>query len=168
MGLREVKKELDVLDKKQIIELVVDLYKKNKSVREYLDFFALPNEKELFEKYKVRVYEAFHPKRGFGYKLKAGKQAIADFKKLGTSPDLLAELMLFYVETGVEFTQKYGDMDLAYYNSLESTFFAALNGLEKSDLLEQFRDRAQGICESACNIGWGLYDSLQTAFDRYY
>jgi len=62
-----LKPELLKLDKKQLIELIADLYKKNKSVQEYLDFFIKPDEDGLFEKYKMKVYEAFFPKRGFGY-----------------------------------------------------------------------------------------------------
>lgn len=39
MGLRDIKKELFKLDKKNIIELIADLYKKNKSVKEFFDFY---------------------------------------------------------------------------------------------------------------------------------
>ncbi|MCA6432179.1 MAG: hypothetical protein IM574_01110, partial [Cytophagales bacterium] len=107
MGLTDIKKELKKLDKDKLIDLVADLYKKNKSVKEFFDFYVNPDERELFNKYRDKVFEAFYPKRGYNYKLKDGKQAISDFKKLGTSSDLLADLMLFYVETGVKFTNDY-------------------------------------------------------------
>ena len=48
MGITEIKKELRKLDKEKLVELVADLYKKNKSVKELLDFFINPNEQELF------------------------------------------------------------------------------------------------------------------------
>jgi hypothetical protein len=38
MDLTELKKELKKLDKDKIIDLVTELYKKNKSVKEFLDF----------------------------------------------------------------------------------------------------------------------------------
>lgn len=116
MGLTDLKKELKKLDKDKLIDLVADLYKKNKFVKEFFDFYVNPDEKELFNKYRDKVFEAFYPKRGDNYKLKDGKQAISDFKKLGTSADSLADLMLFYVETGVIFTNDFGDIDEPFYN----------------------------------------------------
>jgi hypothetical protein len=103
-----------------------------------LDFYANPNELDIIHKYKDKVFEAFYPKRGFKLRLKEGKQAISDFKKLGPSPELLADLMLFYVETGVNFTNDYGSVDEGYYSSLESTFVASLKLMQQEILLEKF------------------------------
>jgi len=163
-----LKPELLKLDKKQLIELIADLYKKNKSVQEYLDFFIKPDEDGLFEKYKMKVYEAFFPKRGFGYSLKQGKQAISDFKKLGPSEHLVADLMLFYVETGVEFTNDFGDIDATFYSSLESTFAAALKIMKKEDVLDKFKDRAARILKDTKNTGWGFHDVLCDTFYQFY
>lgn len=69
MGLVDVKKELKKLDKNKLIELLAELYKKNKSVKEFLDFYANPNERELFEKYRDKVLEAFYPKQGYNFSL---------------------------------------------------------------------------------------------------
>ena len=81
MGLTDIKKELKKLDKNKLIDFVSELYKSHKSVKEYLDFYFNPDEKELLAKYKNRVIEAFYPKRGFGLKLNEGRKAISDFKK---------------------------------------------------------------------------------------
>src|SRR6478735_7544107 len=94
MGQADIKKTLKNLDKNQIINLIADLYKKNKSVREFFDFYVNPDEHSLFEKHCDKIHEAFYPKRGHKYSLKDGKKAISDFKKLGTSPELQAALML--------------------------------------------------------------------------
>src|SRR3954468_16679634 len=120
MGLTDIKKELKKLDKDKLIDLIADLYKKDKAVKELFDFYLNPNEEELFEKYRTKVYQAFYPKRGFGFNLKEGKKAISDFKKFNPSPKLVADLMLCYVEYGVKFTNDYGDIDENYYYSLES------------------------------------------------
>ena len=168
MGLTEIKKELKNLDKEKLLELVADLYKKNKSVKEYLDFFVSPNEKELFLKYKDKVYEAFYPKRGDRFKLSDGKKAISDFKKLDASKELLAELMLFYVETGVEFTNEYGDIDEPFYNSVESVYSNALKLMSKEKILDKFADRAKEVVADTCDIGWGFHDNLSDVYGDYY
>lgn len=168
MGLIEIKKELKKLDKDKLIDLVAELYKKNKSVKEFFDFYMNPNERELFNKYRDKVFEAFYPKRGYTYKLKEGKQAISDFKKLNPSPDLLADLMLFYVETGVMFTNEFGDIDEAFYSSLETTYATALNYMKKEHLLDLFAERARKIVSDTSGIGWGLHGYLSDVYDGFY
>ena len=162
------KKELKKLDKEQLIDLIADLYKKSKQAKEFFDFYAEPDEIALFKKYRDKVYEAFYPKRGFGFKLKEGKQAISDFKKLGTSTELIADLMLFYVETGVEFTNEYGDIDEAFYSSLEKTYLQALTLMKKENLLGKFVERATKVVRDTRNIGWGFHDELKGIHYDFY
>lgn len=168
MGLADLKKELQKLDKEKLIDLIGDLYKKNKSAKEFFDFYVSPNEDELFKKYRDKVFEAFYPKRGYGYKLKDGKQAINDFKKLGPATELLANLMLFYVESGVKFTNDFGDVNEAFYNSLTTTFVDALKIMDKENLLSKFEERVEKIVDNTSGIGWGFHDYLvQVWFDFY-
>jgi hypothetical protein len=163
-----IKTELGKLEKSALIEIISDLYKKNKSVQEYLNFYIKPDEDGLFEKYRAKVYEAFYPKRGFGYNLKQGKQSIADFKKLGPSAESLADLMLFYVETGVKFTDDFGDMNEAFYNSMESTYANALKIIYKEQLMDIFKQRSIQILEDTEDVGWGFHESLSEIFYQFY
>lgn len=157
MGLTDIKKELKKLDKDKLIDLVTDLYKKNKSVKEFFDFYVNPNERELFVKYRDKVFEAFYPKRGYNLKLKDGKQAISDFKKFGPSSELLADLILFYVETGVKFTNDFGVIDEGFYSSMATTYVAALKLMRKENLLDKFADRAGKIVSDTKGIDWGFH-----------
>jgi hypothetical protein len=168
MGLTDIKKELKKFDKDKLINIIADLYKTNKSVKEFFDFYVNPNERQLFNKYRDKVFEAFYPKRGFNYKLKDGKQAISDFKKVGPSAGLLADLMLFYVETGVKFTIDFGDIDEVFYSSMETTYVAALTLMRKENLLDKFADRAGKVVSETSDIGWGFHDYLCDAHSNFY
>jgi len=168
MGLTDIKKEFKKFDKDKLINIIADLYKTNKSVKEFFDFYVSPNERQLFNKYRDKVFEAFYPKRGLKYKLKDGKQAISDFKKLGPSADLLTDLMLFYVETGVKFTNDFGDIDEVFYSSMETTYVAALTLMRKQDLLDKFADRASKVVSDTSDIGWGFHDYLCDAHSNFY
>ena len=168
MGLTNIKKELKKLDKDKLIGLVADLYQKNKSVKEFFDFYVNPNERELFEKYRDKVFEAFYPKRGYNFKLKDAKQAISDFKKLGASLNLLADLMLFYVETGVKFTNDYGDVNQTFYKSLATTFVDSLTLMRKENLLDKFEDRVGKVVDDTSGIGWGFHDYLVQVWVDFY
>jgi hypothetical protein len=168
MGLIELKKELAQQDKNQLIGLISELYKNNKTVKEYLDYCMNPDEQLLQKKYKDQVYEAFYPKRGYNLKLSIGKKAITEFKKLKPSPPLLVDLMLYYVETGVSFTNDFGDISESFYSSLESVYRQSLELMEKEHLLEHFKDRANKICNDVVHIGWGFYDTLSHYYTEFY
>ena len=168
MGLREVKKELKKLDKKQLVDLIGDFYKKNKAAREFFNFYVNPDENELLEKYRDKVFEAFYPRSGFNYSLKKGKQAINDFKKLGISSHLLADLILFYVETGVDFTNDFGDIDEPFYTSMAKTYDAALELMDKEGILEEFMERAEKVVTESGEIGWGFSDVTSQIYSDYY
>jgi hypothetical protein len=168
MGITDLKKELKKLDKENLIDIIADLYKKNKSVKEFLDFFVNPNEQELFLKYKEKVYEAFYPKRGDRFKISEGKKAISDFKKLEASNELVSELMLFYAETGVEFTNDYGDINESFYNSVVSVYSNALKLMKKENILDKFADRAKKILDDTSGIGWGFHDELGNEYYSFY
>ncbi len=165
MGLKEVKSELNKLDKDALIKHISELYKKFKPVKEYLDFYINPDEKKLLEKYKDKVTQGFFPKRGDNIKLSISRKAINDFKKLGVSQEYLADLLLHFVECGVELTNTYGDINENFYTSVGNTYDKALQIIDNNGLLEKFKARALKIINDTENVGWGFHDYL---VDLYY
>lgn len=168
MGLREVKTELNNLDKETLIKHISELYKKFKPVKEYFDFYINPDELEILAQYKNGVYEGFFPSRGYRLKLAISRKAITDFKKLGTSKESLADLLLYFVECGMEFTNEYGDIDEPFYNSVENTYEKALEIMHKNGLLEKFKSRALKVVTDTEDIGWGFHDSLGDVYYEKY
>ena len=168
MGLREVKNELNKLNKTELIKHISELYKKYKPVKEYFDFYVNPDKKKLLEQYKEKVTEGFFPKRGYLLKLSISRKAINDFKKLGTSAESIADLLLHFVENGVEFTNDYGDIDENFYTSLENTYSNALDLIDKNGLLDKFENRANKIVADTEDIGWGFHDYLGDVYYQHY
>jgi hypothetical protein len=168
MSIAVLKKELMKFDNSKLIEMMLELYKKNKSVQEYFDFFINPDENKLFEKYSAKVYEAFFPKRGDELKLKEGRQAISDFKKLEPSAELLVTLMLFYVECGVKFTKTFGDINEAFYSSIESMYEQSLRLMREENILDKFQARSLKIVDHSQETGWGFYDCLADTHFEYF
>lgn len=168
MGLRELITELKKNDKETLIKYISELYKKYKPVKEYFDFFINPNEKELLDNYKEKVREGFYPKRGYNLKLSISRKAINEFKKLGPSQESYIDLLLYYVECGVEFTNEFGDIDENFYLSLERTFSNALKLLEKENLHDRFINRAQQILDDSGNTGWGFNECLSDIYFQYF
>ncbi|MEM6734920.1 MAG: DUF6155 family protein [Bacteroidota bacterium] len=153
MGLREVKRELNKLDKEDLIKHISELYKKYKPVKEYFNFYINPDEKQLLEQYKHKITEGFFPKRGYRLRLSVSRTAINDFKKLGTSPDSIADLLLHFVEQGVLLTNEYGDIDENFYTSIENTYSSALDLMSKNRILNKFEARTYKVVKDTKGIG---------------
>ncbi|MDJ0365220.1 DUF6155 family protein [Hymenobacter sp. H14-R3] len=168
MTLADVKKELQQLEKPQLIALLSELYKKHKNVKEYLDFYVQPDEAVLLAAHRERVLRAFYPKRGYNYDLRVGKAAISDFRKLGGSTQAQADLMLYYVECGVRYTNDYGDINEGFYLSLEKMYEQALALMRPEKLLPHFAERSHRVVTDTSGMGWGFHDMLAELYEEYY
>ena len=171
MSKAKLKKELNNLSKENLVEQILDLYDKNKSVKEFYDFYLNPhNEKELVEKYKKIIIKEFNverPERS-GLKFSIAKRAISDFRDLQPSPVALADVMLTLPEYACEFTYTYGDMEESFYNGAYNNFVTALKFIHKHDLLENFKLRAEQCVKWASVCGYGFADDIADAFYDYY
>ncbi len=76
--------------------------------------------------------------------------------------------MLTYVETGVIFTNEFGDIEDGFYSSMETTYLAALTLMKKESLLDKFKDRASKVVSDTSGIGWGFHDSLADIYSEFY
>ena len=170
MGKRELKKYLIDLGKTELTKIILDTYSNNKDAKEYLDYIVSPNEKEQFLKAKKIIEEEYFPEKTFPPKsrLSVAKKAIRDFSRLNPSPEREAELLIFLVEQGCEFTNEYGDMEESFYESMENNFERALKFMHKHDLLEKFKEDAENCLELASVCGYGFYDELVDIFFRFY
>jgi hypothetical protein len=76
--------------------------------------------------------------------------------------DGTAELMMTYVETGVAFTNEFGDINEAFYSSVESVLYEldALLRREATELYPAFRDRLAKARSDTRHIGWGFHDVI--------
>ena len=100
MSKSTIKKLLQSMTKAEIIEMVLELYSARKEAKEYLEFYACPDQKGKLEEYKSIIREEFYPKkrREPQTRFSVCRKAVADFKKLKPSADALAELMVSYME----------------------------------------------------------------------
>ena len=93
-------------------------------------------------------------------RLHDAKKAIADFRKISNKPEHIIELMTFYVETGIEVENEFGDLYEAFYASIESVFEKVIKTLNTNqDLIHAYTKRLNLIVERSTE-GWGHRDSL--------
>ena len=112
MSKAKLKKHLLSLTKEQITNIVLELYDARKEAKDYLEFYLAPDCNAELEKSKKAIRNEFFPTRGFFEKPSFAKcrKVISDFQKLKPEPSTVADLMLFYIEQGCEYTLEFGDM----------------------------------------------------------
>jgi hypothetical protein len=171
MSKPRLKKELQRLTKEQLVEQILDLYDNNKTVKEFYDFYLNPKgEKELVEKYKKIIRKEFnveHPERS-GEKFSIAKRAISDFRGLQSSPEALADVMLYLPESACELTYRYGDFSEQFYNSTYNNYNAALAFMQKHNILDEFKLRAEQCVRWASPCGYGFADEIADLYYKYY
>ena len=64
MSKATVKKILMSMPKEEIIGMVLEMYDARKEAKEYLEFYANPDEDGKLEEYKKIITEEFYPSRG--------------------------------------------------------------------------------------------------------
>jgi len=171
MSKSTLKKHLQTLSKEQMIETVLELYDNVKPAKEYFEFFLNPNEKEMLEKYRAVIVNEFYPRGKFTEpktRFSVAKKAIADFRALKPSPELLGDLMVTLAEMACKFTYDYGDMWEQYYNSAYNNFKAALDFLDKNNLLDNFKLRCEDCVKYASPCGYGFADEISDIYYQYY
>lgn len=110
MKITELKKELNAMDKAELVILLCKLYKANRQCQAILDveICGASAEAPIIESCRKKIHEAFF---GRQLSLKNARAVISDFRKASQNKESIADLMLYYVECGVEFTNLYGDID---------------------------------------------------------
>jgi uncharacterized protein YktA (UPF0223 family) len=155
--------------KEGLIEEILKLFTMFDEVKEYYQSTIGDNEAEVLKKYKSIIEKEFFPARGDGRaRLSVAKKAISDFKRLSSSSKAVADIMLFCVETGVRYTNEYGDIDEQFYSSMESMYEKTLKFIAENNLKKCFRQRCEKIVDDSDEIGWGFGAGLCDMFEHYF
>lgn len=166
--IADLKKQLRVYEQKELIELIVEMFKSNKEVQNYLSSKFLGDEviEVLFQQTQKKIENEFFPERGFGkLRLAEAKKEITAFKKATNDEKRTVDLMLFYVEMGVEFTNSYGDINEGFYSSLVKMFDqVAMECDRDEELYKAFSTRLRNIISNIDLIGWGVEEAISESY----
>ncbi len=163
--LTVLKRQLKGRSHDELVGDIADLFTRFDEVKDYYALRLAGPSEDVAATYKARIRNEFFPARGYGQaRLSVARKAVTDYKKLAPPPDSLADLMVYYVETGVEFTNTYGDIDEPFYNSMETMYERAAQLIAANGLRDEFEDRCRAIVDDTRNIGWGFHDALSDIY----
>jgi hypothetical protein len=158
-----VKSVVAGLDKKQLVELVRDLYRLSKHNQTFLAARFSLGEDPLAP-YKRTIRDCMYPDvmKDKPVQIAKAKRAISDYSKAVGDPVGEAELMTLFVECGNSFTVEYGDIDEDFYNALNLMYRRTIEKVLSLAESQQsvFVERLREIMESSSGIGWGYHDEL--------
>lgn len=166
MKITDLKKQLNRMEKKELINLIGKLYKASQQVQSIIDveLYGESVEGQLITDRKKKIHTAFFGSR---LSLKNARTVISDYKKVSMNKENIAELMLYYVECGVEFTNMFGDIDEAFFYSIASMFsdfVCVLNKLDSDAYYERNANRIKKICLSTDCIGCGFNEEMMRIY----
>ena len=154
------------MEKNELSALVCKLYKASKQAQSLVDVELCGEsvEEQLIANCKKKIHAAFFGSR---LSLKNARTVISDFKKVSKSRENVAELMPHYVECGVEYTSMYGDIDEAFYYSIESMFadfVRVLNNLDSEAYYKCNAKRIKRMYLVTDGIGWGFSEEMSNIY----
>ena len=171
LSVAEFKNILKKQSRETLMDLLIENYKAIPQLKEYITakYAGQDTMKQIFETYKNKVHDVFFPgNMNAQFKIGEARKAVNDFKKLCTDEKLAIDLMLYYVEMGVEFTNTYGDISESFYSSVESMYRSVIDSISKHKDPEIFNilsKRLKAVVDDTSEIGWGFHDNLG---DMYY
>jgi Family of unknown function (DUF6155) len=167
INLTTLKKHLKTLSQAELITNISELYKRFQPVKDYYQIQLAPqDETQVAAKYKKIIEDQFFPTRGYGKaKLSVAKKAITEYKKVTKTATGLIDIMLFYVEQGVRFTDAYGDIDEPFYISMETMYEKAVKEIIKHGQKDIFQKRCYKIVSDTSDMGWGFHDTLSEIYE---
>ncbi len=170
MNINILKQKLKQSTTEQLIKDIVDIYKKNNFVKDYYNSkYSKKDDISILNKHKDIIENEFFPIIGFGKaRLSVAKKAISEYKKINNKEDHIAELMIFYVENGVQYSECYGDIYEQFYLSMESMYKKAIKFIIDNNLQNKYKKRCLSIIKNTKDMGWGFHDELCNIYYSYF
>lgn len=172
MSKRALTKYLQELPKEELENQVLDLYTRFKAVKDYYNFVFNPKEDKLVEEAKLKIANEYFPvkRKKPRARRSVAQKYIKQFMLLEMDPALIAEVMLFNLETAQRFNQAKRINQEAFYKSMFNSFEQVVSFTETNGLKAVYQSRIQRILEMAWEQEWfnaeGLDRILHESFTQ--
>lgn len=168
MSKAKLKKYLQGLHKKGLEDQVMDLYERLPEVRSFYDFVFNPKEEEKVRACKEKIHKEYFPntRRRAKARRSVAQKHIRHFQTLGMDPGLIADVMLYNLETAQAFSAEKLPRQKAFYVSMHKSFKEAIGHCIAEGLWAENRLRLQRITQNALDQEWENADRFQRAMQE--
>ncbi|NHF59856.1 hypothetical protein FK220_010930 [Flavobacteriaceae bacterium TP-CH-4] len=166
MSKRQLKKYLSDLPKEALEEQLMDLYQRFPVIKEYYDFVFNPKEDKLVQEAKAKISNEYFPVRRKRPKARrsVAQKYIKHFVKLGVAPHLIADVMLYNLETAQTYSINRNLPD-SFFKSMLNSFDQAVHFVSTHGLLGDFRPRIAKIHTQTQEGQWPLEEGFSRVLD---
>ena len=163
---RALKKYLSELPKEALEAQVMDLYERFPAVKKFYDFAFNPKEDKLLQEAKFKISNEYFPVRRKRPRARrsVAQKYIRQFRTLGMAPYLIADLMLYNLETAQLFARE-KRVPEAFYKSMLNSFTEATQYISQQGLLPEFKDRIAIVYKEIRERQWPLLEGFNRALD---
>lgn len=156
MSKRDLKKYLKELDKEQLEAQLLELYEKFSDVKIYYDFVFNPKEEKLLQEAKLKISNEYFPLKGKRPKLRrsTAQKYIKHFLSLGVDPFVVADLMLYNIETAQKYSARREMRYASFYKSMLNSFEQAVKFSIENGMISEYKNRIFEIKETAFKQNW--------------
>jgi hypothetical protein len=153
----------------QLLEEMLKLYSHLEPVRLYYENELNEDSTASLEKSIEKLQKEYMPNKGFGKaRSSEARKIILEFKKVNKNQDQLIKLILFRTQMMLDFTNAYGDMAEAFYDTLAGCYEEACKLIVKNNLQTSYQKECDIMLEATGNIGYGLGDQMYSIFEEYF
>lgn len=159
--------KLESFSKEELMNIIVDFYKSNKSVEEGLILMILGEDygNALLEKYKKQLFKVFNPSAAVetGFSLERAQMILSDFADICVRDygRWYGDLALYFSECATDFTMCFGDIDEDFYDALGDAYHdAVIIASGDEQLYQLWKNRLETILHKFSGFGWGMDDFI--------
>lgn len=167
MSKRALTKYLQSLPKEELENQVLDLYTRFKPVKDYYNFVFNPKEDRLVEEAKFKIANEYFPVRRKKARARrsVAQKYIKQFLLLEMDNTLVADVMLFNIETAQRFNETKRINQEAFYKSMYNSYEQAVDFIKTNGLKAVYAKRLEQIVEVAWEQEWFNAEGLESCFN---
>ena len=169
MSKRDLKKYLASLNKEQLEEQFIDLYEKFSDVKTYYTFVFNPNEEKLEQEAKNKIMNEYFPVKSKRAKMRrsTAQKYIKHFMTLGVDPYIIADVMLFNIETAQKYSDKKYIRYSSFYKSMFNSYKQSAEFIIANGMAGEYRQRLKAVYEEALRQRWENEKDFERVYDNF-
>lgn len=169
MSKRDLKKYLASLPKEELEEQMMALYEKFADVKAYYNFIFNPKEDKLEQEAKLKISNEYFPVKGKKAKLRrsTAQKYIKNFLTLGVDPHIVADVMLFNVETAQKYSARRTIRYDSFYKSMLNSYKQAVDYVVTNGIGGEFKQRILAIHDEAQRQRWDNRKEFERIWDNF-
>ncbi len=169
MSKRDLKKYLTSLPKPELEEQLLALYEKFSDVKAYYDFVFNPKEEKLEQEAKLKILNEYFPIKGKRPKLRrsTAQKYIKNFLTLGVDPFVVADVMLYNIETAQRYSAKRQLKYDSFYKSMLNSYKQVVDYVAANGMVSNFKERILAIHDEAFRQHWDNRKEFERIWDNF-